>query len=203
MEQEPYLKMYICILDEVLDGMAPTLEGHSVLGAHLKYNSDPLYGVWLSTSYRKVTVKVDRKRFEQIKKLSETQWVYEGHENKTLNGETSCLVTLAWSNDTPRALKNARLWSPKPVNDLNIEKVAEYYIKTFGEHERLYIKNLPFEDLVKLHHTLGQNIRNEFKLWFYNWIPVIKSDGADHSPNHPDAISMKVIECIHMILNKE
>jgi hypothetical protein len=52
----------------------------------------------------------------------------------------------------------------------------------------------PKEDLSKYYHsTLGRTIRNEFKLWETEWKPDVR-DGIDHSPDHPDHISMRVIE---------
>ena len=43
------------------------------------------------------------------------------------------------------------------------------------------------------HHTLGLYIRNRFRLWDYEWkVKII--DGFDDSPEHPDAVSMAVIE---------
>lgn len=53
----PYLKMYICALDEFPDYMVPTLVAHSVLGAHAKFeHSLDLYTEWLRVSFRKVVV---------------------------------------------------------------------------------------------------------------------------------------------------
>ncbi len=43
------------------------------------------------------------------------------------------------------------------------------------------------------HHTLGRYIRNKFHLWDYEWEAKI-IDGVDDSPEHPDAVSMAVIE---------
>ena len=48
------------------------------------------------------------------------------------------------------------------------------------------------EDLIGLHHGLGTAIRNRFKLWEEPWEPEIR-DGVDVSPDHPDAISQRVI----------
>ena len=48
-------------------------------------------------------------------------------------------------------------------------------------------------DLIGYHNTLGRSIRNTFDLWSTKWEPEIK-DGVDCSPNHPDQISMRVIE---------
>ena len=47
-------------------------------------------------------------------------------------------------------------------------------------------------DLITVHESLGRNIRNEFNLWQNKWEPEI-INGVDHSDEHPDAISMKVI----------
>ena len=116
MASEPYLKLYIAVLNEVDDGMTPTLVAHSMLGAHLEwvrqYLCDPTaYDAWLSDSFRKCVVKVNRKEFEKIKQLDK---VYLGHENTTLKGEKTCAVVYpVWSNDLPNVLKFAKLWKPK------------------------------------------------------------------------------------------
>ena len=123
-----YLKLYIAVLDEVPDGMVPTLVAHSMLGAHLYfYNTErtvnkatgktveikingTLYDQWLVESFRKCVVKVNRKEFEKIKQIPK---VYLGHENKTLQGEKSCAVPLpVWNDDIPKVLKFAKLWKP-------------------------------------------------------------------------------------------
>lgn len=52
-------------------------------------------------------------------------------------------------------------------------------------------------DLIQYHNTLGRSIRNHFKLWDNKWEPVIENRGGielDTSPNHPDQISMRIIE---------
>ena len=38
-----YLKLYIAVLDEVNDGMVPTLVAHSMLGAHLQFYEENTY----------------------------------------------------------------------------------------------------------------------------------------------------------------
>jgi hypothetical protein len=48
------------------------------------------------------------------------------------------------------------------------------------------------QDLITLHHTLGRSIRNEFHLWDNKWEPVIINN-VDHSEEHPDSISMRII----------
>ena len=120
MVSEPYLKLYIAVLDEVADGMVPTLVAHSILGAHLEFGDSPIdvfhnrsrsdYRNWLNNSFRKCVTRVNRKEFEKIKQLDK---VYLGHENTTLGGEKSCAIPYpVWSNDLPNVLKFAKLWKP-------------------------------------------------------------------------------------------
>lgn len=53
----------------------------------------------------------------------------------------------------------------------------------------------PERRLVAYHHTLGRKIRNEFKLWDCAWTPDVQN-GVDHSTDHPDAVSMRIIEAV-------
>ena len=119
---ERYLKMYIAILDEVPDYMAITLALHTILNAADEFvcqdsNSckDTDYLDWRQNSYRKVTVRVNRKEFEKIKNLN----CYLGHENTTLGGEKTCAVVYpVWSDKVPNVLKHAKMWAPKvPSNE--------------------------------------------------------------------------------------
>lgn len=116
-----YLKLYIAVLDEVNDGMVPTLVAHSMLGAHLEFEesdlklpNNRLYLEWIQNSFRKCVIRVNRKEFEKISNLPLT---YLGHENTTLNGEKSCAVVYpVWNTEIPNVLKYAKLWSPKNEN---------------------------------------------------------------------------------------
>ena len=110
-----YLRLYIAVLDDCPDFMVPTLVAHSMLGAHLEWVRqhlcDPtLYDEWLTDSFRKCVVRVNRKEFEKIKKLDN---VYLGHENTTLGGEKSCAIPYpVWNDEVPNVLKFAKLWRP-------------------------------------------------------------------------------------------
>jgi hypothetical protein len=107
------MRLYIAVLDEFPDYMTPTLVAHAVLGAHLKFNDNPQYKDWLTNSFKKCVVRVNRKEFEKIRNLPD---VYLGHENNTLNGEKSCAVVLPTvDNLLPNVLKFAKLW--KPLHD--------------------------------------------------------------------------------------
>jgi hypothetical protein len=47
--------------------------------------------------------------------------------------------------------------------------------------------------LIDYHHRLGRYIRNTYSLWTFDWEPEL-IDGVDHSPFHPDNISMEIIK---------
>lgn len=51
-------------------------------------------------------------------------------------------------------------------------------------------------DLIRYHSSLGRAIRNSLGLWQIPWKPKIK-DGVDISKDHPDALSMAILEAIH------
>ena len=108
------LKMYIAVLDEVPSFMVPTLVAHSVLAAHMKFieptrNADVLsYAQWLTESFRKVVLKVNRKEFDKIKTLD---GVHLGHENSTLGGIPTCIVVCP-REEYPNVIKFAKMWKP-------------------------------------------------------------------------------------------
>ena len=58
------------------------------------------------------------------------------------------------------------------------------------------------DDLIEYHHTMGRYIRNKYELWKNPWTPETDSNGVDCSPNHPDSVSMKVIEDVWRYINK-
>lgn len=68
------------------------------------------------------------------------------------------------------------------------------------ERERTGLLGCAEEDLIKFHHNLGQDIRNSFELWRCTWYPEIV-DGVDMSPEHPDQVSMTVIEELWRTVN--
>lgn len=106
-----YSKLYIAVLDEVSDFMVPTLVAHSILNAHMLWEYEDDYRLWLKDSFRKVVLRVNRKEFDKIRT---TLTCWEGHENTTLGGEKSCLVVFPVDSDAvPNVLKYAKLWKPK------------------------------------------------------------------------------------------
>ena len=103
------MKLYIAILDEFPDFMVPTLVAHTMMRVHEAFKDDLVYQQWLAESFKKCTVRVNRKEFDRIAALDN---VVVGCENKTLGGIDSCLVVCP-RVEQPNVLKWAKLWAPK------------------------------------------------------------------------------------------
>lgn len=88
--------------------MTPTLVAHATLRHHLENYLDKRYVNWLNDSFKKCVVRVNKKEFEKIRKLTT---ITESWENNTLNGEVSCLTIIA-KTDEHNVLKFAKLWKP-------------------------------------------------------------------------------------------
>jgi hypothetical protein len=82
---------------------------------------------------------------------------------------------------------------------LTEEQIVEQLAPLISEEDREWIKAFDKKDLPMLHHDVGRFIRNHFKLWERQHEPVI-IDGVDHAEDHPDAISMRIIEKYHASL---
>ena len=94
-----------------------------------------------------------------------------------------------------RAPKSSENELDKIDTEQMIEKIVgelfEKCIETDDpEMDRFF--RLTRDDLIDYHHTLGQDIRNEYQLWTIPWVPELV-DGVDQSPYHPDAISMSIV----------
>ena len=107
------MRLYIAVLDEFPDYMTPTLVAHAVLGAHLKFQHNTDYQNWLTNSFKKCVVRVNRKEFDKISELPD---VYLAHENNTLNAQKSCVIPVPCENNLlPNVLKYAKLWKPNSL----------------------------------------------------------------------------------------
>lgn len=77
--------------------------------------------------------------------------------------------------------------------------------------DKLYLARMEKADLGILHHFFGRQIRNNYGLWQDN--PITETwrtdesshkiiDGIDHSEDHPDAVSMRIIEKLWLRLRR-
>lgn len=83
---------------------------------------------------------------------------------------------------------------------VDIEFVLNDLPKRMKSEDIEWVKMMPKENLISLHHSLGRYIRNMYKLWEHKWEPKI-INGVDCAENHPDSISQRLIEEFHKRLN--
>lgn len=69
-----------------------------------------------------------------------------------------------------------------------MDLLQEIY-NNFSDEDKEWFKKEP---PIAMHLTLGMHLRNHCGMWLLAWVPEM-IDGADHSPNHPDAISQRAI----------
>ncbi len=70
------------------------------------------------------------------------------------------------------------------IQDWGVEFKSQFFLGEYTSNET---------SLHTWHHSLGRFIRNKFQLYSYPWTAKV-IDGFDESNEHPDAISMSVIE---------
>mgnify|MGYP003403348229 CR=1 FL=1 len=78
---------------------------------------------------------------------------------------------------------------------LDIKNAVIRWFSEASNHDQQVFINCPKNELVQFVHTLGRDIRNEFGLWNKPWTPELVG-GVDVSPNHPDFVSMTIIEAV-------
>lgn len=94
--------------------------------------------------------------------------------------------------DLGMVIEEVRILLPRPSIQEMVPVVKKWYSES-SLRQQLEFTETDFDSLIVFHHTLGTNIRNYFNLWHYKWIPKIVN-GVDVSEEHPDQISMEVIE---------
>lgn len=87
----------------------------------------------------------------------------------------------------------------RPTIEKMANKLYRRYLKAPIEDQE-WFKSLTLEQLCSTHLSLGTQIRNEFRLWEYSWDKKIVN-GIDTSPEHPDAVSQRVIKEVWIKVN--
>jgi hypothetical protein len=70
--------------------------------------------------------------------------------------------------------------------------VFKWLLNESVENQKSFVE-CDYNDLIVYHNTLGRNIRNHFNIWKNTWEPKI-INGFDHAEDHPDQISMRIIQ---------
>ena len=79
---------------------------------------------------------------------------------------------------------------------VDINKIADDLIDKLSDNAKIQLWSLDSDDLISLHSSLGQDIRNEYNLWSTEWVPELVN-GIDISKDHPDNVSMEIIKLMH------
>lgn len=91
-----------------------------------------------------------------------------------------------------------------------IEDIARNAIARFSVKDREWFKTMTQDDMRYGSHNLGRWIRNTYGLWHDNpltekWRTKPAShvvvDGVDHSEDHPDNLSGRIIDRVHVLLH--
>lgn len=75
-----------------------------------------------------------------------------------------------------------------------LEEVVNAVLVRMKPSEKVKLKITKKEDLILYHHGFGTQIRNTFELWSGN--PELLKDMGYTTEDHPDDVSMKIIEAI-------
>jgi len=82
----------------------------------------------------------------------------------------------------------------------SIEKAAEILIEALDENDLNAIKKMNEDDLLGVHMSLGQGIRNSMGLWGDNKA-LLKSCGSEEM--HPDDASSAIVKFLWLKLRHE
>lgn len=88
--------------------------------------------------------------------------------------------------------------NPNPTED----EIVQTLLEGLEEEDLDNLRRMEKRELISLHHSFGTFIRNTYRLWERPWEPVIE-DGCDLSEHHPDAVSMRIIEKLHVKLTAD
>lgn len=82
-----------------------------------------------------------------------------------------------------------------------IDRVFTDWYSNWSIEDKKYFREHSY---IEFHHGIGRNIRNKFGLWDRPpHEPIIDSRGFDISPEHPDAISSRIIRAVQYRANNE
>lgn len=87
-----------------------------------------------------------------------------------------------------------------PAAFLNIQEIIDDLMLLYTTQERAALAVWIQDDLIKLHHTFGQFIRNRYGLWHINNPLIIPGDPGD---GHPDGISFAIIKTFHALCQEQ
>lgn len=104
------MKMYILLVDTLLDGFAPLVSAHCSLATYLKFQDDKDCQTWVNGIFKKVVCKVTKEQFEEAKKVEKSLVITESALKNMEVGIGFC------PRETyPKVFKEYKLWLPKRI----------------------------------------------------------------------------------------
>lgn len=80
----------------------------------------------------------------------------------------------------------------RPTEEFMVTELQKHFKDIPIQDQIVFINSLE-SDLIDYHHSVCAEIRERFNLWCYPWQQQL-FDGVDYSPEHPDAVSMRVLK---------
>ena len=103
--------------------------------------------------------------------------------------------------DLNEAIDDIKKYTPRPTVKEMADEVVDWFNNSTIRLQQEFTET-DFGQLVIYHSSLGQQIRNRFNLWYYPWDERLV-EGLDVSDEHPDAVSMRVIEEVWRRVNND
>lgn len=78
-------------------------------------------------------------------------------------------------------------------------EIVEEILRLMPEDAKNVLSDFKEDNLISLHHSFGQDIRNDFYLWNPSH-PLTKGYETDKDPTepkHPDTVSFEIIKAIY------
>lgn len=88
----------------------------------------------------------------------------------------------------------------EPLVFLSETQIVEGIVSSLSEDDRNVIRTFKFEGLIGIHHTTGRAIRNDYRLWHPDNPHTVVFDSFHD--NHPDQMSMRIIERVWRTVNE-
>ncbi len=102
------MKMYIILLNNIPDRLAPVISAHASLACYKKFQTDERMVKWINGTFKKVVCVVNENEFDKLKKESDYVLLTES----SLDNQEVCLAYCP-REEFPKMFKFLRMWKPQ------------------------------------------------------------------------------------------
>jgi len=104
------MKMYIILLNNIPDKLAPVISAHASLACYKKFQNDERMEKWINGIFKKVVCVVNEKEFTRLK--NETDYVLL--TESSLGNREVCLAFCP-RDEYPKMFKFLKMWIPQEM----------------------------------------------------------------------------------------